>query len=270
MQYGFGREGRGRGAGLLDPLGPGVAERVLRARQPPRAEPAAPAAQRRDDVRQHAGSLPVPEPSCSPKGGRSGAAVGYAHFDGSMKHSTLPMDLALGSDRLHRGLPVRRAEGRAAGTSCSTPGSASPGIAGSDFPANLSRFKPWPRAIPLLGPERTLVKVDVAKSRDPAVRPTTPGSRGSARRGRRLQRAAPRPGGRGPGPGAIIDWPGDRSKSGARPGGLHRPLESWRWSSTARSSSERRRRPADRASASVRAPVDGSLGRRPGTRSPHG
>ncbi|MFO0950459.1 MAG: CehA/McbA family metallohydrolase [Isosphaeraceae bacterium] len=34
------------------------------------------------------------------------------------------------------------------------------GIAGSDFPANLSKFKPWPHVVPLLGPERTLVKVD--------------------------------------------------------------------------------------------------------------
>ena len=31
------------------------------------------------------------------EGRQSGATVGYAHFDGSMKHSTLPMDLALGS-----------------------------------------------------------------------------------------------------------------------------------------------------------------------------
>ncbi len=74
-----------------------------------------------------------------------------------MKHSTLPMDLALGAidfievfqfgelkaepwyELLNAGFRVT-------------------GIAGSDFPANLGRFKPWPRAIPLLGPERTLVK----------------------------------------------------------------------------------------------------------------
>src|SRR5262249_28185579 len=91
------------------------------------------------------------------KGRQVGATVGYAHFDGSMDHSTLPMDLALGSiefievfqfgvlkmdpwyELLNAGFRVT-------------------GVAGSDFPANLSRFKPWPRAISLLGPERTLVR----------------------------------------------------------------------------------------------------------------
>src|SRR5262245_23443466 len=81
-----------------------------------------------------------------------------------MEHSTLPMDLALGAidfievfqfgelktepwyELLNAGFRVT-------------------GIAGSDFPANLSRLKPWPRAMPLLGPERTLVKVGV--ERDP-------------------------------------------------------------------------------------------------------
>jgi hypothetical protein len=36
------------------------------------------------------------------------------------------------------------------------------GIAGSDFPVPLMRLKPWPRWIPLLGPERTLVKTKTA------------------------------------------------------------------------------------------------------------
>ena len=82
--------------------------------------------------------------ACSPKGGLLGAAVGYAHFDGSMRHSTLPLDLALGgvdfievfqfgelkADRWYELLNA---------------GFRVTGIAGSDFPANLSRFKPWPR-----------------------------------------------------------------------------------------------------------------------------
>jgi hypothetical protein len=37
------------------------------------------------------------------------------------------------------------------------------GIAGSDFPVPMNRG-PWPRAIPLLGPERTLVKANPAGS----------------------------------------------------------------------------------------------------------
>jgi len=32
------------------------------------------------------------------------------------------------------------------------------GVAGSDFPVPLNRQKPWPRWLPLLGPERALVK----------------------------------------------------------------------------------------------------------------
>lgn len=92
------------------------------------------------------------------RGRALGATVGYAHFQGSMPHSTLLMDLALGNidfievfqfgvlkteawyELLNAGLKVT-------------------GIAGSDFPANMNRQTPWPGAIPLLGPERTLVKI---------------------------------------------------------------------------------------------------------------
>ena len=100
------------------------------------------------------------------EGRSSGAAVGYAHFDGSMSHSMLPLDLALGgidfievfqfgelkSDRWYELLNA---------------GFRVTGIAGSDFPANLERFKPWPRAVPLLGPERTLVKTEAWKGDAP-------------------------------------------------------------------------------------------------------
>ncbi|MFO0953242.1 MAG: CehA/McbA family metallohydrolase, partial [Isosphaeraceae bacterium] len=76
--------------------------------------------------------------------GRSlGAVVGYAHFDGSMTHSTLPLDLALGNidfvEVFQFGLlkTDRWYELLNAGFRVT-------GIAGSDFPANLSKFKPWP------------------------------------------------------------------------------------------------------------------------------
>lgn len=93
-------------------------------------------------------------------GRKLGATTGYAHFDGSMRHSTLLMDLALGSidfvevfqfgvlkteqwyELLNAGLKVT-------------------GIAGSDFPVSLNRHtqaKDWGRWIPLLGPERYLRK----------------------------------------------------------------------------------------------------------------
>src|SRR5262249_11719958 len=90
-----------------------------------------------------------------------GAVVGYAHFDGSMPHSTLPLDLALGGVDFVEGfqfgeLKTVRWYARL------NAGSRVTGVAGSDFPANLARFKPWPRAVPLLGPERTLVKTNDA------------------------------------------------------------------------------------------------------------
>ena len=90
--------------------------------------------------------------------GRSvGATVGFAHFNGSTAQNTMLMDLVLGRldfievfqfgvlksrewyELLNAGYPVT-------------------GIAGSDFPVPLSNMKPWPRWLPLLGPERTLVK----------------------------------------------------------------------------------------------------------------
>jgi len=91
------------------------------------------------------------------KGRGAGALTGFAHFHGSMAHSTLPMDLALGNldflevfqfgklwaaewyELLNAGFRVT-------------------GIAGSDFPVPLGRAVPWPKWLPLLGPERTLVK----------------------------------------------------------------------------------------------------------------
>src|SRR5262249_20259270 len=94
------------------------------------------------------------------QGRKLGATVGYAHFDGSMEHSTLPMDLALrsidflevfqfGVLKTEQWYEIINAGFRVTG------------IAGSDFPGNMSRSKPWTRAIPLLGPERTLVKGSV-------------------------------------------------------------------------------------------------------------
>ena len=97
------------------------------------------------------------------RGRELGGTVGYAHFDGSQPHSSLLMDLALGSidfievfqagvlnaerwyELLNAGLRVT-------------------GIAGSDFPVPLSNRKPWPRSIPLLGPERTMVKAAPGQS----------------------------------------------------------------------------------------------------------
>jgi len=95
-----------------------------------------------------------------------GATVGYAHFDGGAsgnQHSTFLMDLALGAldftevfqfgvlrtDDWYRILNA---------------GFHLTGIAGSDFPVSLSNRAPWPRGIPLLGPERTLVRATAGDS----------------------------------------------------------------------------------------------------------
>ncbi|MCC6858420.1 MAG: CehA/McbA family metallohydrolase [Bryobacterales bacterium] len=88
---------------------------------------------------------------------QAGGTVGYAHFDGSQKHSALLMDVAL--ER------IDFVEVFQSGVLKTGPwyellnaGFRVTGIAGSDFPVPLNTWKPWPRHVPLLGPERTLVK----------------------------------------------------------------------------------------------------------------
>jgi len=91
------------------------------------------------------------------KGRSLGATVGYAHFNGSMPHSTLLMDLALGNiDFLEVfQFGVLKTE---EWYELLNAGLRATGIAGSDFPVPLNRTKVWPHWLPLLGPERTLVK----------------------------------------------------------------------------------------------------------------
>jgi hypothetical protein len=92
-----------------------------------------------------------------------GAIVGYAHFFQSPQHSAIYMDAALGTmdfvevfqfgvlktapwyELWNAGLRVN-------------------GIAGSDFPVPLNNRTPWPRWLPLLGPERALVKAAPGES----------------------------------------------------------------------------------------------------------
>jgi hypothetical protein len=90
-------------------------------------------------------------------GRKAGGTIGYAHFRQRPVKSTLYMDLAMG--RLHF-LEVFQF-----GVLTTEPwyellnaGFRITGLAGSDFPAHLGRLKPYPRWIPLLGPERALVK----------------------------------------------------------------------------------------------------------------
>ena len=89
-------------------------------------------------------------------GRRAGALVGYAHFNGSTPHSTLLLDITRGLDfvEVFQFGVLKTAEWY----ELLNAGFRVTGIAGSDFPVPLNRSKMWPRWIPLLGPERTLVK----------------------------------------------------------------------------------------------------------------
>ena len=91
-------------------------------------------------------------------GRKAGATVGYAHFRQRPARSTLLMDLALG--KLHFLELFQFGElATAPWYELLNAGFRIPGIAGSDFPVYLGRLRPWPRWLPLLGPERALVKV---------------------------------------------------------------------------------------------------------------
>jgi len=95
-----------------------------------------------------------------------GATVGYAHFDGGAsgnKHSTFLMDLALGAldfTEIFQFGKLRTEDWYRVLNA----GFHLTGIAGSDFPVNLNDRSPWPRVIPLLGPERTLVPAAAGES----------------------------------------------------------------------------------------------------------
>ena len=88
---------------------------------------------------------------------RLGATVGYAHFFEPPQNSAIYMDAALGT--------MDFVEVFQFGVLKAAPwyelwnaGLRVTGVAGSDFPVPLNNRVPWPRWLPLLGPERTLVK----------------------------------------------------------------------------------------------------------------
>lgn len=155
------------------------------------------------------------------QGRKLGGTVGYAHFNGSQKNSTLLMDLALGNidftevfqfgvlktddwyRLLNAGLRVT-------------------GIAGSDFPVPLGRFKEWPLSIPLLGPERTFVRRKAgARVYDTWAAGVRAGE-AVVSNGPLLELEV-----NGRGPGATLDWSGDRTELRVRASARDwRPVES--------------------------------------------
>lgn len=116
------------------------------------------------------GVMNANEPAAAPwpaeifkKGKAVGALPGYAHFHGSMAHSTLLMDLALRNIQFLEVFQFGKLW-REEWYELLNAGFRVTGIAGSDFPVNLGRYLPWPKYIPLLGPERTLVKAQSGQS----------------------------------------------------------------------------------------------------------
>ena len=116
------------------------------------------------------GAMYANEPAAAPwpaeifkKGKAANALTGFAHFHGSMAHSTLLMDLALGNIDFLEVFQFGKLW-TAEWYELLNAGFRVTGIAGSDFPVPLGRTAPWPRYLPTLGPERTLVKAQPGQS----------------------------------------------------------------------------------------------------------
>lgn len=149
-----------------------------------------------------------------------GATVGYAHFDGSQKNSTLLMDLALGSIDFIEVFQfgVLKTE---AWYELLNAGFRVTGIAGSDFPVPLNNRRPWPRSLPLLGPERTLVKAAPEPSAYAAWAAGVRTGRVVVSNGPLLDLTVD-----GSAPGAVINWNGGQKPvEGEAVARYHRPLE---------------------------------------------
>ena len=154
------------------------------------------------------------------RGREIGALTGFAHFYGSQPNSTLLLNLVDGSldfvelfqfGKLHTEdwYELLNAGFRVVG------------LAGSDFPANIGQFEQWPRALPLLGPERALVKAQAGES------PYETWARGvrqgavTLTNGPLLDFTI-----NGAAMGETIDWQGDaRQVEGQATATFHRPIE---------------------------------------------
>lgn len=105
---------------------------------------------------------PIP-PVYFEEGKAAGAITGFAHFHGSMPQSQLLMNLVLNKldfvEMLQYGWIKTRAWYQLLNG-----GLRVVGTAGCDFPDPHNHFQPWPRHLPLLGPERTLVKAAAGES----------------------------------------------------------------------------------------------------------
>lgn len=153
------------------------------------------------------------------RGREVGALNGFAHFYGSQPSSSLLMDLVRGGldfielfqfgvlhtrewyDLLNAGFRVV-------------------GLAGSDFPANVGRYEEWPRAFPLLGPERAMVRAEAGASAYEAWAAGVREGAVTVTNGPLLEFAA-----NGRTSGATVEWTGaSRTVRGSARAAFHRPI----------------------------------------------
>ena len=146
--------------------------------------------------------------------------MGFAHFDGGQPHSTLILNLVRNTidfvelfqfGKLHAEdwYQLLNAGFRVVGN------------AGSDFPANLPAYESWPRAFPLLGPERALVRAKAGESAYDAWAEGVRGGTAVVSNGPLLEFSANRKTS-----GAIVPWSGSsRRIEGVARAFFHRPIE---------------------------------------------
>ena len=97
------------------------------------------------------------------EGRKANGLVGYAHFHGSREHSQFIMNLALNTLDFVEVMQYAliKTEGW---YELLNAGFRVTGTAGCDWPDPTDHFIPWERKLPLLGPERTLVKAQPGES----------------------------------------------------------------------------------------------------------
>ena len=97
------------------------------------------------------------------EGRKASGLVGYAHFHGSREHSQFIMNLALNTLDFVEVMQYAliKTEGW---YELLNAGFRVTGTAGCDWPDPTDHFIPWERNLPLLGPERTLVKAQPGES----------------------------------------------------------------------------------------------------------
>lgn len=148
-----------------------------------------------------------------------GGLAGFAHFYGSQPNSSLLMNLAhqeIDFVELFQFGELHTAEWY----QLLNAGFRVVGLAGSDFPANTGRFDPWPRFVPLLGPERAMVKAEPGESAYESWAAGVKRGAVTLSNGPLLEFSV-----NGQEPGASVDWDGDSyTLKGRAEAWFHRPL----------------------------------------------